>query len=162
MDTKITRRSAAGLLLAGLAIPTTKTLAAERVVVRIRLNAQPTLAALTDCDGETITAEFSSDLHIGSYGGARGFMRFAIGDRTIDYAAERGSLDLDDAGAPIRAWILMQTRGGHGLVAQDYLFGTIIPDPATADCLIYDIVGPIVHDTPVGFDVPGRFEILEG
>ena len=162
MDTKITRRSAAGLLLAGLAIRTTKTLAAERVVVRIRLNAQPTLAALTDCDGETVTAAFSSDLHIGSYGGARGFMRFAIGDRTIDYAAERGSLDLDDAGAPIRAWILMRTRGGHGLVAQDYLFGTIIPDPATADCLIYDIVGPNVHDTPVGFDVPGRFELLEG
>ena len=161
MATKITRRSAAGLLLAGLAIPATKAVAAEKVVVRIRLNAQPTLAALTDCDGGTFTAAFSCDLHVGLYDGVRGFMRFAIGDRTIDYEAERGGLDLDDAGEPIRAWILMRTRGGHGLVAQDYLFGAITPDPATADCLIYDIVGPNVHDTPVGFDVPGRFEILE-
>jgi hypothetical protein len=161
MDTRITRRSAAGLILAGLAFPVAKAVAAEKIVVRIRPNADPTLAVLTDCDGGTLTGALSTDLRVGSHGSARGFMRFAIGGRTIDYTAELGGLSFDDAGDPIRAWILMRTRGSHGLVAQDYLLGAIAPDTAIADCLIYDFVGPIVHDTAVRFDVPGRFEILE-
>lgn len=161
MDTRITRRAAAGLLLTGLAFPAAKAGAAERVVVRARPNVNPTLAVLTDFDGETFTAEVSSDVRVGSHGTARGFMRLAIGDRIIDYTAALGGLDLDDAGTPIRAWILMRARASRGLLAQDYLLGSISPEASSADCLIYDFVGPNVADTAVRFDVPGRFEIVK-
>jgi hypothetical protein len=160
MDTKMTRRTVAGLLLTGLAFPAAKAGAAERVVVRARLNVNPTLAVLTDFDGQTFTAAVSSDVRVGSQGAARGFLRLAIGDRTIDYTAALGGVDLDDAGAPLRAWVLMRTRGSRGLQAQDYLLGSIAPEPAVADCLIYDFVGPNVADAAVRFDVPGRFEIV--
>jgi hypothetical protein len=158
METRITRRGAAALLLSGLAFPVAKAVAASKVVVRIRPNVDSTLVALTDCNGVTFTATLSTDLRVESGGGARGFLRLAMGGRTIDYVAELGGLDFNDLGEPIRAWILMRRRRSQGSVAQDYLLGSIVPD--TADCLIYDFVGPNVRDTAVALEVPGRFEIL--
>jgi hypothetical protein len=158
METRITRRSASALLLSGLAFPVAKAVAASKVAVRIRPNSDSTLVAPTDCNGVTFTATLSTDLRV-EPGGARGFLRLAMGGRTIDYVAELGGLDFNDVGEPIRAWILMRTRRSQGLEAQDYLLGSVVPD--TADCLIYDFVGPNVRDTAVAFEVPGRFEILE-
>ncbi len=156
---KLTRRSAFGLILAGLTLPTTRALAAKEKFTRMKPHVNYSPITLTACSGETFTARFDSDLLIGSNGSARGSVRFDFGDGSrADYAPEVGGLDFDPAGQPIRARVLLRLRRSAGRIAQDYAFLLVEPD-AGEDCLIYTTVGTQVEAGPLRFDVPGEWTV---
>ena len=153
-----TRRSALGLVLAGVTIPALPALAGKEFFTRFKPHANSPIR-LTTCSGETFTALFDSDLLVGTGGSARGFMSFTFGTDVIEYVAEHGGLDFDSAGKPIRAVVLLSRRGSSGKDAHDFMLATVAPDPLLpADCLIYTTVGPDVHVEPVRFEVPGTWE----
>ena len=158
--THITRRTAAGLLLAGAALPAAKAFATHRrgqdAWATIDANGIVVMATFS---GGSVTAAFESELEIGSRGGARGFMSFGFGDENVDYVAQLGGLDFDEAGVPNRAWFLMVLRGSDGGVVQDFALGSVDLD-ASEPCRIYDILGTQVNFEPVRFEVPGLVEIL--
>jgi hypothetical protein len=103
-------------------------------------------------------AAFDSELQVSSRGAARGYMLFGFGEKNLDYVAERGGLDFDEAGNPVRAWFLMLLRGSQGRLALDYLLGSVRPI-ATDEHLICEIAGTQVNYEPVQFIVTGRFGI---
>jgi len=157
---KITRRTAAGLLLAGAALPAAKAFATHHrgIDAWVKIDSSG-VVVVTTFSGGTFTVAFDSELLIGSRGGARGFMRFGFGDKNVDYVAELGGLDFDEAGVPIRAWFLMRLRGSDGGVVQDFAQGSVDLD-ATEPCRIYDVVGTQVNVQPVRFEAPGQFAIV--
>ena len=156
-----TRRSAFGLILAGIALPTTRALAAKDVSIRAKPHIGGPIV-LSTCAGETFTARFDSDLVIGANGSARGEVRFDFGgDERVDYAPEVGGLDFDAAGEVLRARVLLRRRRSAGRVAQDYAFLTVAPEPGE-DCLIYTTVGTgwvYLDPEPVRFEVPGEWTV---
>ena len=155
---RLTRRHALRLALAGGAsLPLSNAFAANReTFLRITPATNPTTTVLTTFSGETLTAEVATDLLVGSRGHARGFLRFTLGDGTVEYCAERGGLDFDPAGTPIRAWVLLRRRGGSGQLAQDYALASVEP-AAGEDCLIYTTTGTQVG--PLRFELPGLWRI---
>jgi hypothetical protein len=161
MDTteKMTRRGLAGLILAGLALPASKALAAlPGDEITVILYPAPSPVVGISMSGEVFTAEFASDLRIGSGGGARGsvlFKRFGV---FTHYVAEVGGLDFDDVGDPIRAWVLMLLRRTDGRLAQEYALASIELN-ASEPCRIYAIMGTQVNVEPVRFEVDQRFEV---
>ncbi len=156
---KLTRRSAFGLILAGIALPSTRALAMRDVFVRSKPHILLTPIVLSTCGGESFTARFDSDLTAGANGSARGYLRFDFGDGSrADYAPEVGGLDFDPAGQPIRARVLLRLRRSAGRVAQDFAFLIIEPD-ASEDCLIYTTIGTQVNPGPLRFDVPGEWTV---
>ena len=158
---KLTRRSAFGLILAGLTLPTTRALAAKEKFTRMKPHASFSPITLSACSGETFTARFDSDLLIGANGSARGYLRFDFGDGSReDYVPEVGGLDFDAAGQPIRARVLLRLRRSAGRVAQDYAFLIVEPDPSEP-CLIYTTIGPMVYPGPLRFDVPGEWTLSQ-
>ena len=157
---KLTRRSAFGLILAGLTLPATRALAAKDVFIRSKPHIGGPIV-LSTCAGETFTARFDSDLTVGASGSARGYLRFDFGDGSrADYAPEVGGLDFDASGQPIRARVLLRLRRSAGRVAQDYAFLTVEPD-ASEDCLIYTTIGTQVNPGPLRFDVPGAWTVRQ-
>lgn len=172
MTTRFTRRRAVALLLSGATLPASKALAADPpggpadpmlgpVSVRVRPDEAQTPVVLTTCSGESFTATLTSDLVLGSRGGALGFLRLEFGDRDLRYAAERGGLDFDGTGAVVRAWALLREQGGSGHVAQDFALLSVAPEVSGGeDCLIYTTTGTqISGPEAVTFDVPGLFQV---
>ena len=154
MTSSLTRRSALGLILAGVALPTTRALAAKDVFIRSKPHVSGPIVLRT-FSGASLTAIFDSDLTVGANGWVRGFVRFDFGDgRRADYVAERGALSFDAAGVATSATVLLLARRSDGRVALDYALLTVAPVPVE-DCLIYTTVGPQVHAEPVRFVVPG-------
>lgn len=152
-----TRRSALGLILAGVAFPTTRALAAKDVFIRSKPHIKFSPIVLTTCSGEAFTARFDSDLLIGASGSARGVVRFEFDeDGRVDYVPEVGGLDFDPSGEPIRARVLLRLRRSEGRVAQDYAMLTVEPEPGE-DCLIYTTTGTQVQF--VRFEVPGAWTV---
>jgi hypothetical protein len=157
---QITRRSAAGLLLAGAALPVAKAFASHRrgVDAWAQVDANG-IVVMTTFSGEFVTAWFESELLIGSRGGARGFMSFGFGDENVDYVPQLGGLEFDAAGNPVRAWVLLRERLSDGQLAQDWALASITPSASGDIYLEYDFMFPSLHHEPVRFVAPGRFEI---
>lgn len=154
---RFTRRSAFGLILAGIALPTAPALAAKDVFIRVKPHVGGPIV-LTTCSGESLTAIFESDLLIGSNGAARGEVRFDFGaDDRVDFVPVVGGLDFDAAGAVIAAHVLLRLRGNRGRLAQEYALLAVTPHESE-DCLIYTTIGTQVHAEQVRFEVPGVFK----
>ena len=161
-STLTTRRSALALVLAGATLPASKSMAAQGGPrdVYLKIAYMSTSTQLLTCSGESLTALFETELLVGTGGTVKGFMRFTFGSDVIDYVAERGGLDLDSAGEPIRAVVLLSRRGSSGMDAHDFMLATVAPDPVPSeDCLIYTTIGTDVHVEPVRFEVPGAWEV---
>lgn len=163
----LTRRAALGLALAGATLPMTQSLAATggNIPVYVHVINRPREVVLTPWPGESFPAQFESELLIGSNGTARGAMSYTLlhGEDIpvrMVYDVERGGLDLDDAGNPIRVWVLSRLRRSAGRLAQDFALTSVAPAPLLPeDCLIYTTVGSCVHVEPVRFELPGRWEV---
>lgn len=156
---RFTRRSAFGLILAGIALPTAPALAAKEAFIRIKPHVNLSPIVLTTCSGESLTAIFESDLLIGANGTARGEVRFDFGaDDRVDYVPVVGGLDFDAAGTVIAAHVLLRLRGSRGRVAQDYALLDVVP-AESEPCLIYTTIGAEVYAEQVRFEVPGAFVV---
>ncbi len=154
-----TRRSALGLILAGLALPTTRALAGKEQFTRIKPHISFSPIKMTACSGETLTARFDSDLTVGASGSVRGYVRFDFGAGSrADFMAEVGGLDFDEAGQVIAARILLVRHRSAGRLAQDYALVSVAPVPGE-DCLIYTTIGTQVGFEQRRFEVPGAWTV---
>ena len=156
---QFTRRSALGLILAGVALPSTRALAAKEQFTRIKPHVNYSPIKMTTCSGETLTARFDSDLTVGASGSVRGYLRFDFGGgRRADFLAEVGGLDFDEAGQVIAARILLLRHRSPGRLAQDYALVSVAPVPGE-DCLIYTTIGTQVGFEQMRFEVPGAWTV---
>jgi hypothetical protein len=158
---QFTRRSALGLILAGIALPTTRALAAKDVFIRSKPHINVWITARS-FSGESFTAQLSDDLTVSSNGWVRGFLRLDLGGgKLVEYVAERGSLSLNTAGQVTSATVLLLERRSNGRLAQDFALVTLRPAEVD-DCVVYDLVGtgvsPVIGE-PVRFEVPGAWTV---
>lgn len=158
-STVFTRRSALGLILAGLALPAPRVLAAKEHFTRIKPHISYSPIKMTACSGEAFTARFDSDLTVGASGSVRGYLRFDFGEGSrADFLPEAGGLDFDEAGQVIAARILLLRHRSPGRLAQDYALVSVAPVPGE-DCLIYTTIGPQVGFEQLRFAVPGAWTV---
>jgi hypothetical protein len=159
---QLTRRTAFGLLLAGLTLPTTRAFAAKDVFIRSKPHVNVWITAQT-FSGRTFTAQLSDDLTVSSNGWVRGFLRLDFGGgRLADYVAERGSLTFDPAGQVTSASVLLLERRSGGRLAEDFALVTLRPAAEPDDCVVYDLVGPgvsAINGEPMRFDAPGSWVV---
>ena len=87
-------------------------------------------------------------------GRARGNLTFTFADRASSTIEAR--VEFDAAGDVRRVWLSLVTRSDG---ERGFAVASIVPE-ASEDCLIYDILGPDVHDGEAIFEVPGNITAL--
>lgn len=125
----------------------------------IKVHVDASTIELRLASGEIVRARFESDVIVSRSGQARGDMTFTFDDGTVlDYRAVAGRVELDAAGEIQRVWVSLVTQPGGG--QRGFAVASIVPE-AGEDCLIYDILGPDVHDGEATFEVPGTIAALK-
>jgi hypothetical protein len=101
---------------------------------------------------DAIVARFHSNLHIGSDGTATGTARLVYdlpdgdGTRRVVFVVSYTGAVLDVSGGTFVARVEGNVEVCSGAECRTFpIAGTISPEPGD-DCLIYDILGPDVHD----------------
>jgi hypothetical protein len=160
-NARVTRRSlelfAAFVVVLCTGLPAAH--AAKEQFYPIKLHVNDSAIELLSASGDILRARFESDVIVSPNGHARGNMTFTFADGSVlEYRAIAGRVELDAAGEIRRVWVSLVTRPDGD--QRGFAVASIVPE-TSEDCLIYDILGPDVHDGAATFEVPGNLIALK-
>lgn len=143
-------------LLAALVVVLCSALPAAHAAEKFEVLVNPSPIELRLASGEIVQAQFESLVIVSTNGEAQGNMTFTFFARDIvlSYRVVAARVVFDAAGEILRVWLSLVTQSDGG-DQRGFAIAVI------SDDLIYDILGPDVHDEPATFHVEGTITKLK-